>query len=142
MKFMLLQSYGEFESDCPPMSEWEPEDIVAHTNFQLTLNRELIQSGELIDAQGLSTPELAKSVVWDGVGPPVVTDGPFPESKGPLVGYRLVEVATTARAIEIAAKISAAPGAGGKAVRQPIEVREVQEAPDPESLADRVPGEE
>ncbi|MHB1518090.1 MAG: YciI family protein [Acidimicrobiales bacterium] len=92
--------------------------------------------------KGLSTPELAKSVVWDGARPPVATDGPFPESQGPLVGYRLAEVATAARTIEIAAKISAAPGAGEKAIRQPIEVRRVKEAPDPESLADRVSGEE
>ncbi len=24
MQFMLLQNYGEVESDCPPMTEWSP----------------------------------------------------------------------------------------------------------------------
>ena len=30
MRFMLLQDYGEVESDCPPMADWTPEEIKAH----------------------------------------------------------------------------------------------------------------
>jgi hypothetical protein len=71
-------------------------------------------------------------VVWGGNGAPVVTDGPFPEAKELLAGYRLVDVETAERAIEIAAQASAAPGPGGVAIRQPIEVRQVLSAPDPE----------
>jgi hypothetical protein len=71
-------------------------------------------------------------VVWDGSGAPVVTDGPFPEAKELLAGYRLVDVQTAERAIEIAAQASAAPGPDGAAIRQPIEVRQVLSAPDPE----------
>ena len=37
MRFMLLQNYGEVESDCPPMSEWTPGDIKAHIEFTATL---------------------------------------------------------------------------------------------------------
>jgi hypothetical protein len=132
MRFMLLQNYGAVESDCPPMTQWSPADISAHINFQHALNAELAQRGELVDAQGLAGPELAKFVVWDGSGAPVVTDGPFPEAKELLAGYRLVDVETADRAIEIAAKASAAPGPGGLAIRQPIEVRQVLSAPDPE----------
>ena len=47
MRFMLLQNYGEVESDCPPMAEWTPEDIKAHIDFQQTLNDQLTQLGEL-----------------------------------------------------------------------------------------------
>jgi hypothetical protein len=132
MRFMLLQSYGEVESGCPPMSEWSPEDIKAHVEFQQALNAELAELGELVDAQGLAVPELAKFVVSDGASAPVITDGPFPESKELLAGYRLVDVDTAGRAIEIAARASAAPGPGGAPIRQPIEVREVLSAPDPE----------
>jgi hypothetical protein len=71
-------------------------------------------------------------VVWDGTGAPVITDGPFPESKELLAGYRLVDVETAGRAIEIAAQASAAPGMNGVPIRQPIEVRQVLSAPDPE----------
>jgi hypothetical protein len=132
MRFMLLQNYGPVESDCPPMTEWSPADIRVHIEFQQVLNRELVERGELVDAQGLAGPEQARRVVSDGTGVPVITDGPFPESKELLAGYRLVDVETAGRAIEIAAQASAAPGPGGTPIQQPIEVRQVLSAPDPE----------
>jgi hypothetical protein len=132
MRFMLLQNYGEVESDCPPITEWSPDDVKAHIKFQQVLNEELSKRGELVDAQGLAGPEQARFVVSDGVNKPVITDGPFPESKELLAGYRLVDVESSDRAIEIAAQASAAPGPRGIPVRQPIEVREVLSAPDPD----------
>jgi hypothetical protein len=132
MRYMLLQNYGEVESDCPPMTEWSPEDVKAHIEFQQALNAELAQSGELVDAQGLAGPDQAKFVVSDGASTPVITDGPYPESKELLAGYRLVDVDRAERALEIAARASAAPGVNGVPIRQPIEVRQVLSAPDPE----------
>jgi hypothetical protein len=132
MRFMLLQNYGQVESDCAPMTEWSPEDIRAHIEFQQALNAELAELGELVDAQGLAGPELARFVVSDGISAPVITDGPYPESKELLAGYRLVDVESAKRAIEIAARASAAPGPDGTPIRQPIEVRGVLSAPDPE----------
>jgi hypothetical protein len=132
MRYMLLQSYGGAVADCPPISEWAPEDIRAHIQFQHVLNAELLERGELIDAQGLAGPEQAKFVTSDGISAPVITDGPFPEAKELLAGYRIVDVESAERAIEIAARISAAPGANGAPIRQAIEVREVMSAPDPE----------
>jgi hypothetical protein len=132
MRFMLLQNYGPVESDCLPMTEWNPEDIRAHIAFQQALNAELAELGELVDGQGLAGPDQARFVVSDGTSAPVITDGPYPESKELLAGYRLVDVETAERAIEIAARVSAAPGPAGVPIRQPIEVREVLSAPDPE----------
>ena len=132
MRFMLLQNYGQVESGCAPMMEWSPEDIKAHIEFQQALNAELAELGELVDAQGLAGPEQARFVVSDGTSAPVITDGPYPEAKELLAGYRLVDVESAARAIEIAARASAAPGPNGVPIRQPIEVREVLSAPDPE----------
>ena len=96
MRYMLLMNYGEVESHCPPMSEWTPEDIQAHIAFQHALNDELTKLGELVDAQGLAGPDVAKFVVADGVNRPVITDGPYPESKELLAGYRMVDVDTEA----------------------------------------------
>ena len=134
MRFMLLQNYGEPESHCPPMTEWTPEDIRAHIDFQQALNAELLERGELVDAQGLTGPDQAKFVVAaSGTGgAPVVTDGPYPESKELLAGYRLVDVDSLERAIEIAAQASAAPGVNGAPIRDRIEIRQVLSAPDPE----------
>ena len=128
-KFLLLQKYEAGKGCSEPMINWAPEDIKAHIDFQRALNAELLDSGELVDAQGLSGPELARIVTFDGVGAPVVTDGPFPESKEFLAGYRMVDVETPERAIEIAAQASAAPGPGGVPIEQAIEVREVMSAP-------------
>lgn len=132
MKFLLLQNYAGGLACEVPMTEWAPADIKAHIDFQQTLNRELLDSGELVDAQGLAGPELAKFVTFDGKGAPVVTDGPFPESKELLAGYRMVDVESEARAVEIAARASAAPGHQGVPIQQPIEVRQVLSAADVE----------
>jgi hypothetical protein len=132
MRFMLLQNYAEPVSGCAPMTEWTPEDVRAHIEFQQVLNQELLESGELVDAQGLAGPEVAKFVVWDGASAPVITDGPYPESKELLAGYRLIDVESIDRALEIAAKASAAPGQNGKPIQDSIEVRQVMGAPDPE----------
>lgn len=133
MRYMLLQAYGGVELEgCTPMTEWAPEDVKAHIEFQKSLNVELLESGELVDAQGLAGPDMAKFVVSDGVNPPKIIDGPYPESKELLAGYRLVDVDSLDRALEIAARTSAAPGPGGVPIQQQIEVRQVLGAPDPE----------
>ena len=132
MRFMLLQNYGGVEADCAPMYEWTPEEVRTHIEFQQTLNHRLEELGELVDAQGLAGPDDARFVVSDGASAPLVTDGPFPESKELLAGYRIVEVDTLERALQIAGQISAAPGQVGAPIRQRIEVRQVMSAPNPE----------
>jgi hypothetical protein len=128
MKFMLLQNYEAIQG-VEPISTWPEADVKAHIDFQIRLNDELRERGELVDAQALTGPELAKFVVHDGVGTPVVTDGPFAETKELLAGYRMVDVESLDRALEIAAQASAAPGPNGVPIKQPIEVREVMGAP-------------
>lgn len=125
MRFMLLQNYEAPEGDCPSMDQWAPADIRAHIEFQVALNAELEESGELIDAQGLSGPEQARFVTADGVTAPVVTDGPYPEGKELVAGYRTIDVESLERAVDIAARASAAPGPGGAPMGIRIEVREV-----------------
>jgi hypothetical protein len=129
MRFMLLQNYAPTEVAREFIGAWAPEDAEAHIEFQRRMNERLTESGELVEAQALTGPELAKVVVHDGAGAPVVTDGPFPEGKELLAGFRIVDVESPERAIEIAAEASAAPGPGGRPIKQPIEVREVMGAP-------------
>jgi hypothetical protein len=110
-----------------PMEEWKPEEIAAHLDYYRALHNELVGSGELVQSEVLAGPDLAKIVTSDGVTAPVVTDGPFQEFKEWLAGYQIVDVESEARAIEIAAKISAVPGPGGIATQQPIQVRQVMD---------------
>jgi hypothetical protein len=122
-RYLVLTKYDEGLA-APPMAEWDPDDITRLMEYLRALNQELIENGELVEGLSLTGPELAKIVVSDG-GPPVVTDGPFPEAKELLAGYQMIDVESEERAIEIAAKVSAAPGPGGKPLRQRIEVRPV-----------------
>jgi hypothetical protein len=68
---MLFQDYAV--EGVEPMSTWAPEDVKAHIEFQRLLNDELRERDELVEAQALT--EQAKTVVHDGAGTPVVTDG-------------------------------------------------------------------
>jgi hypothetical protein len=110
-----------------PMEEWNPDEITAHLDYYRALHKELVSSGELVESEVLGGPDLAKIVTSDGLTAPVVTDGPFQEFKEWLAGYQIVDVESEARAIEIAAKISAVPGPGGVATQQPIQVRQVMD---------------
>jgi hypothetical protein len=132
-KYLLIVDYqpGVIET---PMTEWDTEDIKAHMDYYAALRQELLDSGELVTQEALTGPESAKVVTSDGVTAPVVTDGPFPEFKEMLAGYQLVDVASEARAIAIAALISAVPGPGGVPQQQPIGVRRVMDEADFEQL--------
>ena len=70
---------------------------------------------------------------------PVVTDGPFPEAKELIAGWYLIDVESEARAHEIAAYVSSAPGPGGEPIYEWIEVREVMTSrrPATERASDR-----
>lgn len=129
MKYMLLKTYTAAKYCHEPMSEWTPEEIRAHIEFQIALGEELAKAGELIDAQGLAYPDQARIVCSDGRNAPVVSEGPFPETKEFLAGYFLIDVDSEARALEIAAKASAAPGPGGQPIGEYIEVRPLMSAP-------------
>jgi hypothetical protein len=54
-----------------------------------------------------------------------ITDGVFPESKEFLAGYWIIDVESPEQAYKIAARVSAAPGPGGKSGSVPVEVRPV-----------------
>jgi hypothetical protein len=125
-RYLLLVNFEGGVVDTP-MEEWKPEEIAAHLDYYKALHKELVDSGELVESEVLAGPDLAKVVTSDGVTAPVVTDGPFQEFKEWAAGYQIVDVESEARAIEIAAKISAVPGPGGVATQQPIQVRQVMD---------------
>lgn len=132
MKYMLLMHYAvpeDVAAEHGEMSTWPPEDIRAHIAFMGTVNGELTESGELVDAQGLAGPGEARIVRAQGTAPPAVTDGPFPETKELLAGFWIVDCDSPERAVEIASRVSAAPGRGGAPLNIPIEVRQVMSEP-------------
>jgi hypothetical protein len=126
MKYALIVDFRS-GPDETPMEAWKPEEITAHLDYYGALERELIGTGELVQSEVLAGPDLAKIVRSDGATAPVVTDGPFQEFKEWVAGFQIVDVGSEARAIEIAAKISAVPGRDGRATQQPIIVRQVMD---------------
>jgi hypothetical protein len=131
MKYMLMMNTpggGPYQ-----VSKWAPKDLKAHIDFMKSFATKLRASGELAAAEGLAGPDQAKRVRAGDDGKPV-TDGVFPESKEFLAGYWIVDVETPARAYEIAAEASSAPGPGGAPMKLAIEVREVMSGP-PTDLA-------
>jgi hypothetical protein len=132
-KFLLIVDYQPGVIDTP-MTEWTPDEVKAHMAYYGALNDELRASGELVEHHALTWPEEIKTVTSDGKAAPVVTDGPFVESKEILAGFQMVDVDSLERAIEIAALVSQVPGPGGVPLQQPIAVRRVMEAADFEEL--------
>ena len=124
-RYLLVTDFQPGADDTP-MEEWKPEEITAHLDYYKALHTELVASGELVESEVLAGPDLARIVTSDG-GTPVVTDGPFQEFKEWVAGYQIVDVDSEARAIEIAARISAVPGPNGVPLQQPIQVRQVMD---------------
>ena len=131
MKYMLMMNTpgnGPYQ-----IGSWPKQDIRAHIGHMIALNKKLRELGEFVVAEGLSGPDQAKLIRAGKDGTPV-TDGVFPESKEFLAGYWIVDVDSPARAYQIAAEASVAPGPGGKPLNMGIEVREVMSGPPPDFL--------
>jgi hypothetical protein len=123
MKYILMMHAPRGVNGDYAVSKWAPEELQAHINYMHDLNRELHRRGELVGAEGLAPPNEARIVRAAKDGSPAVTDGPFPETKEFLAGFWLVDVDSTQRAYEIAARASAAPGPKGVPLGTAIEVR-------------------
>jgi hypothetical protein len=126
-KYLLLKHYRggpELHPGFAPMSEWTEDEISAHLAFQRHAGESLRERGEFVDVRALS-PE-GTYVRYGGPGAaPVTTDGPFPETKELAAGWFLIDVDSEARAHEVAAYLSSAPGKDGQPVCEWIEVRPV-----------------
>jgi len=81
---------------------WSQEDVQAMYAFMGAINDDLAETGELVDAQGLTAPAHARRIQLAS-GQPVVTDGPYAETQEVLAGYTIVECDSFDRATEIAA---------------------------------------
>jgi len=127
MKFMLMM-HGT-RKGWESLSSWTPAEFKAHIEFMKGFAAKLAAAGELVLAEGLDMPMNAKVIKSGSNGAPLVSDGPFPETKEFLAGFWIVDVPSAERAVAIAAAASAAPGPGGKPMSIPIELRQVMSAP-------------
>ncbi|EID56370.1 YciI family protein [Saccharomonospora xinjiangensis] len=129
-KYLLLKHYRGAPSavNDVPMEQWTPEEIQNHLQYMDDFAARLERTGEYVDSRALS-PE-GTFVRYDGEGKPPVTDGPFAETKDLVAGWMMIDVETYDRALELAAELSAAPGAGGRPIHEWLELRPVLGAPE------------
>jgi hypothetical protein len=128
-KYLLLKHYRGAPAPVNnvPMNEWTPQEVSDHIQFMHDLAAKLEQNGEFIEGQALA-PE-GTWVRYDGEGRPPVTDGPFAETKDLIAGWMVIDVDSYERALEIAAELSSAPGAGGRPIHEWLELRPFLGAP-------------
>ena len=117
MRFMMLMIPLGYES-APPNVQLDPERVAAMMRF----NEALQQAGVLVTLDGLHPPSMGARVSF-ATGKPVVTDGPFTESKEVLGGYWMIDVNSREEAIAWAKKCPGTPN-------EIIEIRQVQEMGD------------
>jgi hypothetical protein len=117
MRFMMLMIPRGYESAAP--GAMPPADAVA---AMMKYNEALKQAGVLITLDGLHPPSMGARVSFEG-GKPVVTDGPFAESKEVLGGYWMIDVKSKQEAIAWAKRCPASNN-------EIIEIRQVQEMAD------------
>jgi hypothetical protein len=117
MRFMMLMIPLGYET-APPDVQLDPERVAAMMRY----NEALKDAGVLITLDGLHPPSMGARVSF-ATGTPVVTDGPFAESKEVLGGYWMIEVDSRAEAIAWAKRCPAS-------ANEVIEIRQVQEMSD------------
>jgi hypothetical protein len=117
MRFMMLMIPLGYET-APPDVQLDPERVAAMMRY----NEALKDAGILITLDGLHPPSMGARVSFAS-GTPVVTDGPFAESKEVLGGYWMIEVDSRAEAIAWAKRCPAS-------ANEIIEIRQVQEMSD------------
>ncbi|MFW6597436.1 YciI family protein [Propionibacteriaceae bacterium Y2011] len=122
-KYLLLKHYRGAPEGLvdTPMEQWAPDEVTAHIQFMEDFADRLRRTGEYVDSQALA-PE-GEWVRFDGPGRPPATDGPFAETKDLIAGWMAIDVDSRSRAYELAAELSAAPGAGGEPIGEWLEVR-------------------
>jgi hypothetical protein len=117
MRFMMLMIPGGYETAAP--GTMPPADAVS---AMMKYNEALKNAGVLITLDGLHPPSTGARVSF-ATGKPVVTDGPFTESKEVIGGYWMIEVKSREEAIEWARRCPASNN-------ETIEIRQVQEMAD------------
>jgi hypothetical protein len=129
VKYMIMvyasqQDYDRMTGKASGGQVWDGEQLAGMGAFMESFNKELAESGELIDTQGLTAPVHSRRIhLRDGV--PVVTDGPYAETQEVLAGYWLVECDSFDRATEIAAGLTACPGPLDITARTVVDIRPV-----------------
>jgi hypothetical protein len=132
MKYIILtyasqQDYDAMSGKPGDTPVWSAEDFAAMGAFMESFNKDLVESGELVETRGLTAPVHARRIQLQH-GVPVVTDGPYAETYEVLAGYWVVECESFDRATEIAARLAACPAPEAVRARAVADIRPIAES--------------
>ena len=132
MKYMILtygsqQDYDAMVGKATDKPAWSAEDFAAMGAFMESFNKDLAESGELVDTRGLTAPVHTRRIQLQR-GVPVVTDGPYAETQEVLAGFWIVECESFDRATEIAARLATCPAPDSVAATAVADVRPIAES--------------
>jgi hypothetical protein len=102
-KYMLIMR-GTDETNAAMMAELDEMMLTTRQFIE-----ELVKAGVYVEAEGLDDPGQGVVVDFSGEAP-VVTDGPYGETKELFGGYFLLDVASKQEAVEWAKRVPSAPG--------------------------------
>ncbi|MET8133504.1 MULTISPECIES: YciI family protein [unclassified Streptomyces] len=105
---------------------WNEQELQAMYAYMGAISDDLSESGELVDAQGLTDPAQTRLVSRGPDGKAVITDGPYSETKELMAGYWVVDCASLERVTEIAERVTRCPGPEGL-TEHPVVVRRIQD---------------
>ncbi len=132
MKYMILtygsqQDYDAMVGKATDKPAWSAEDFAAMGAFMESFNKDLAESGELVDTRGLTAPVHTRRIQLQR-GVPVVTDGPYAETQEVLAGFWIVECESFDRATEIAARLATCPAPDLVAASAVADVRPIADS--------------
>ena len=113
MKYLIMLYASQRDHDMmagspnpDPARTLTPEQLEDLNRFMGEYHQKLAESGELVEARGLTAPVHTRRVTLrKQEGSTVVTDGPYAETEEVLAGYTIVECVSFDRATEIAADL-------------------------------------
>ena len=106
MKYVLL-FVGTME-DQERFENMPPDQMAASMKAAERWFEEYSRAGKIVGGEQLKGPETATTVRFNG-GKPIVTDGPFIESKEIIGGFAVVQVKDLDEALEMAKQWPAGP---------------------------------
>lgn len=113
MMIMLLNPETAYEPSVPTAEQVAP---------MAAFNNEMLAAGVMLSGEGLQRPALGARISFAS-GKPVVTDGPFAETKEVIGGFWLIQVASKEEAVAWATRCPGSPN-------ETIELRQVFEMSD------------
>jgi hypothetical protein len=98
MRFMMLM----YPSEKAEQGAMPDAELVG---AMMKYNEELAKAGVLLSLDGLQASSKGARITWNDQGKPVVTDGPFTETREVIGGYWMIQVKSREEAIEWAKRV-------------------------------------